>query len=266
MLCADPVVTDATGAATCVATVQGAAGPGSVSFLAGGLIFSPSISFIAAAGAPAVLHIISGNKQTGLSGQNLPEVLTAWLLDAQGNVIPNAPVTWESDGVVLSGESKTSDSQGQVTAHATLGNRPGNATATVHAGGVSATFTFLNSSSGQLASIDGDGQIGNPGQAFGKAIAVRVSAADGSPVVGAPVRFNVVAGPAALQTSNVTTGADGVAKSNVTAGTTRGQSQSQHLQAQTPYNFTCLACRPPPIPSALPTGTELRRLWFPEQS
>ena len=222
VLCTEPAVTDATGAATCLATARGAAGPGSVSFVAGGLLLSPSISFVEAAGAAAVFRIISGNRQNGLNGQDLPELLTAWLMDTQGNTIPNAQVTWESDGAVLSGESKTSDSQGQVTAHATLGNRPGSATVTVHAGSVSAAFTLFNTSSGQLAIVDGDGQIGNPGQPFGKAIAIRVSAADGSPVIGAAVTFTVVTGAAALDTGNAVTGPDGVAQSHVTAGTSQG--------------------------------------------
>jgi uncharacterized protein (TIGR03437 family) len=177
---------------------------------------------VEAAGAPAVFRIISGNRQSGLSGQDLPDALTAWLMDTQGNTIPNAQVTWDSDGAVLSGQSKTSDSQGQVTAHATLGSRPGAATATVHAGTVSATFTLFNTSSGNLAVVDGDGQIGNPGQLFPKAIAIRVSAADGSPAVGAAVAFAVVAGAATLDAGNVVTGADGVAQSHVTAGTSQG--------------------------------------------
>jgi uncharacterized protein (TIGR03437 family) len=222
VLCAEPPVTDASGAATCLATARGAAGPGSVSFLAGGLLLSPSISFMEAAGGPAVFRIISGNRQSGLSGQDLPDALTAWLMDAQGNTIPNAQVTWESDGAVLSGQSTTSDSQGRVTAHATLGSRPGPATVTVHAGTVSTTFTLFNTSSGRLAVVDGDGQIGNPGQAFAKAISIRVSGADGSPVVGAAIAFTVISGAATLDSSNAVTGADGLAQSHVTAGSSQG--------------------------------------------
>lgn len=222
VVCKQVPVTDLTGVATCLATMQGAAGSGSVSFLAGGLISSPKIPFVAAAGQPALVRIVSGNRQSGSDDQTLPRSLTAWLMDAQGNPIPNAQVTWASDGATLTGESKTSDGQGGVTAQATLGNRPGAATVTVHAGSVAATFTLFNTSSGQLTSVDGDGQIGNPGQPFGKAIVIRIVAKDGSPVVGIPVVFTVLSGSAKLQAENVTTGPDGVAQTNVTAGDTQG--------------------------------------------
>ena len=87
LTCAEtPVFTDSNGDASCHATVHGKAGPGSVSFLAGGLLVSPNVAFVAATGDASVIRILSGNRQSGASGQALRLALTALLMDADGNV------------------------------------------------------------------------------------------------------------------------------------------------------------------------------------
>ena len=180
------------------------------------------MAFVAATGDASVIRILSGNRQSGASGQALPLALTALLMDADGNVVSNAQVTWESDAAVLTGRSKTSNSDGQVTAQVRLGDRPGKATVTVHTATSSATFTLFNNSTGQLTPVDGDGQIANPGQRFGKPLSVRVAAPDGSPVAGATVNFSVVAGSGVLDASQTVTGRDGIAQTAITPGNANG--------------------------------------------
>jgi VCBS repeat-containing protein len=93
-----------------------------------GLSGSP-VTFLhaALAGNATRLAIISGDAQTGQVGVQLPAELVVRLIDADGNGVPGAVVTW---GVPIGGGSVTpgnsvTDGDGRASARWTLGSTPG---------------------------------------------------------------------------------------------------------------------------------------------
>lgn len=74
-------------------------------------------------GPPASLTI-SGQPQTGTVGQPLPQSITGTVVDAQGNAVANAVISWVGDGQVFAASSQSSAS-GQISNQWTLGPTAG---------------------------------------------------------------------------------------------------------------------------------------------
>jgi hypothetical protein len=221
--CSEPVpITGGDGTFSCHLIVTGTAGSGSLGFVLGSMAVSPSIAYRIAPASAGLIRLISGNLQAGPSGSLLPLPLTAQLLDSFGNVIPSAPIAWQSSTAAIVSANPATNTSGTASATVRIGSQPGPQTVTVGASGLSAQFQLTDTSLGQLTTTTGNGQIANIDQAFGKPLTVRVANSAGQPLSGRTVVFSVASGAAALENRVVQTGADGTASVNVKAGPRAG--------------------------------------------
>ena len=78
-------------------------------------------------GSAASVVIVSGDNQTGPPGSRLAGDLIVQVLDASGNPVPNAAVTWvvAVGGGSVTPENSTTDANGHATTQWTLGQSPG---------------------------------------------------------------------------------------------------------------------------------------------
>jgi PKD repeat protein len=78
-------------------------------------------------GSAASVVIVSGDNQTGPAGSRLAGDLIVQVLDASGNPVPNAAVTWvvAVGGGSVTPENSTTDANGHATTQWTLGQTPG---------------------------------------------------------------------------------------------------------------------------------------------
>jgi pectate lyase len=103
----------------------------------------------------ASLSIISGDGQTGVVGELLPEALEVWVMDDSGDPIRNRNVTWtvrSGGGEVVNASSKT-NGHGRASAGWVLGTSIGDGSVEVHVdniGGVTFQATAL---AGPLAAV-----------------------------------------------------------------------------------------------------------------
>ncbi|HEY3011767.1 MAG TPA: PKD domain-containing protein [Gemmatimonadales bacterium] len=121
-------ITDAQGRASVQRTLGPTAGQQTTLATSEGLAGSP-VTFVhtATAGNASVLSIVSGNDQTAAAGTRLPGDLVVRLVDAAGNGVPGAAVTWvvgTGGGSVLP-ENTITDEAGRTSAQWTLGPSPG---------------------------------------------------------------------------------------------------------------------------------------------
>jgi uncharacterized protein (TIGR03437 family) len=227
------LLTNANGLATCDIVLTGVVGTGTFYGNVGYFQNTPNFNIRITAGAAGVVRIIQGNNQSGAPGQKLPTALVVQVTDTFGNILTGVPVTWSvvtAGTVTLSSIISTSDPNGEASALATLGGVAGNAQVKVTAGtgatAVSATFTLsVNVPAAGISKVSGDGQSTLVSTGFPAPLVVSVADANGNPVQGATITFQVTSGTATLGTPSVTTGANGQASTTVTAGATAGTIQ-----------------------------------------
>lgn len=124
--------------------------------------------------------------------------------DRQGNPLPDAAVTWTTSDSAIA----TVSSSGLVTA---VG--PGSAQVTAAAGSVSAVAQVsVVQTPAQLQKISGDGQTAVAGQAVSPPPAVQVQDANGNPVAGVGVSFEVISGRGRITAASATTNSNGIAQ------------------------------------------------------
>jgi PKD repeat protein len=120
--------TDADGRASVQRTLGPTAGIQTTMATSEGLAGSPvTFTHTATAGSAAGLSIVSGNEQTGQAGTELPGDLVVRLVDAAGNGVPGAAVTWVvgTGGGRVSPENTVTDEAGRTSSRLTLGPNPG---------------------------------------------------------------------------------------------------------------------------------------------
>jgi uncharacterized protein (TIGR03437 family) len=243
------LLTGADGTASCDLVLNGVVGTGT--FYANVGYFQNTANFIVkiTAGPPGVVKIVQGNNQSGTPGQKLPMALVIQVTDAFGNILGGVPVTWSvvtPGTVTLSSIISTSDSNGEASALATLGNIAGNAQVKVTAGSVSATFTMtVNIPSAGIAKVSGDAQTTLIGTAFPAPLVVSVVDASGNPVQGATVTWTVTGG-ATVGSASTPTGANGQASTTVTAGPSAGGIVVTATTSTFNVNFSLTARLPGP--------------------
>jgi uncharacterized protein (TIGR03437 family) len=185
-----------------------------------------AVPFTVTAGAATTLQIIQGNNQTGGPGQTLQHALVVQATDSGGNVAPGAAVTWQvvtAGTVTLSNVVGTTDSNGDASALATLGNIGGVAQVTATAGSATATFNLTVSiPSAGIQKVSGDQQSAKINTAFASPLTVKVVDSNGNGVTGVQVSFQVASGVATLGSASATTDATGQASTTVSAGATAG--------------------------------------------
>ena len=71
---------------------------------------------------PTDLVVVSGDEQSAKPGDDLPDPLVVKVVDAQGNPVANAPVSWDAGGGgSVSPETAQTDAAGLASARVTLG-------------------------------------------------------------------------------------------------------------------------------------------------
>jgi Bacterial Ig-like domain (group 1) len=92
---------------------------------------------------PTGLVVVSGDEQSAKPGDDLPDPLVVKVVDAQGNPVANAPVSWDAGGGgSVSPETAQTDAAGLASARLTLGADEGVYTVSAAVTGLEAvTFT-----------------------------------------------------------------------------------------------------------------------------
>jgi hypothetical protein len=182
------------------------------------------------AGSPAVLSLVSGNAQTGATGQALATPFTVAVTDANGNPVSGVTVTFAvtAGGGSLSAASVSTSSSGLASTTLTLGANAGTNTVTATSGTLagspvsfSATGTAAPTAT-TLSLVSGNGQTGTAGQALANPFVVEVTNSGGSPVSGVTVTFAVTAGGGSLSATTVSTNSSGLASTTLTLGPNTG--------------------------------------------
>jgi uncharacterized protein (TIGR03437 family) len=252
------VFTDQTGTATCTPVFGGTIGTGTYQIVVGGNYARFAVTTLTVtAGPPAILKIISGDKQSINPRAAAPLPLVAEVDDLGGNPSPGATVAWavvQGTGN-LSNTVTTSDSNGRVSARVTAADVGGQILVQVSLPHTNAQATFtvnVNTVVTQFQIVSGNNQQAVVGTAFAQPLIVQVNN-QSQPVQGAVVNFTVKSGNATLSSSSATTDAQGQAQVTVTAGDTQGQItisaavSGSGIAAQT---FSLTAVPPGPIITA----------------
>lgn len=214
------------GVAKCNLIVEGLIGESSLTVDVGNFVKFPDLRVIVNAGDPIAPTILSGNNQTGKPGATLPQPLSIQVTDNYGNILPGLPVTWDvvtPNSVRLFNTISTTDYSGRSSTSVQLGSNPGKYKVRALVGGKEASFDItIETLATGFAKVSGDNQPVTPiKQQFPSPLVVVVTDAQGKPVSGASVSWTIT-GPGTLNAIASTTGADGRAQVNVTAGTTPG--------------------------------------------
>ena len=179
---------------------------------------------------PETTHVqmVRGDDQIGLPGAALRDPLIVRLVDAAGVGIPNRAVLWvlrAGDGSVTP-TTGTTDAEGYASAEWTLGSEPG--TNSVEAqvpdvGSVVFTATVTGTpGTGSIELVAGDNQQTPVGAQVPTAPSVRVRDANGDPVEGVLVTFQVTGGDGEVSPSQQITDEDGIARVEWTLGDSPG--------------------------------------------
>jgi adhesin/invasin len=215
-------------------------------------------------GTPASILITSGNNQSGPPGATLA-TLTAKILDAAGNPVSGAPVTWQAvnaQAVSLGNVVSTSDGNGIVSAVATLGSTLGATQVQLQTTG-GGTLTPFGVAGGALIQTvfnltvvqagtgrggmpasfritGGNNQSGPPGARLPAQLTAQVLDGASNPLPNVPVVWQAVNPQSASLSAVVSTSdANGMVSAIATLGSTLGpvqvQVQTTNNVAQTPF-------------------------------
>lgn len=251
-------LTNFNGVASCDVVLGPRIGAGTFTATVGYTHSSGAISFQATAGAPGIVQIIQGNNQSGGPGQTLPLALLIHVTDSGGNTLVNTPVTWTvvtPGTVTLSQVVGATDTNGNASALATLGNVAGVAQVTATAGSVTVGFdlTVVVPTAG-LQKISGDQQSATINTAFTSPLVVKVVDSKGNGIAGAQVNFQVTSGSASLGFQQAYTDSTGQADTTVTAGATPGAITITATTSTFSVSFTLTAQGPGPTNLAVVNG------------
>jgi adhesin/invasin len=221
-------VTDASGLASVTRTLGTAAGLQRTLASSDGLAGSPA-AFLhtATAGTAAGVQIVAGDGQTAAPGTRLPQDLAVRVVDADGNPVVGAAVSWvvTAGGGRLEPSTSTTDADGRAGTGWFLGPSVGPNTVQAVVSGVgSATFsaTAVAGSASQVQIISGNDQTAAAGQQLSAELVVRAADAAGNPVAGAAVQWRVRSGGGSVTPASSTTDANGQAGTRWTLGTAVG--------------------------------------------
>jgi adhesin/invasin len=179
------------------------------------------------------LRIVSGENQTAVAGQPLPNALVVEVTDAFGNPIEGVTIAWTAEGGgSVSVASTVTDASGLASVTRTLGSVAGLQRTLASSEGLAGSpAAFLHTATAGTAAgvqiVSGDGQTAAPGTRLPLDLAVRVVDADGNPVVGAAVSWVVTAGGGRLEPATSTTDADGRASTGWFLGPSVGVNSAQ---------------------------------------
>lgn len=227
------------GVVTCDLVLGGKVGTSVVRVTVGGFQ-NFDFPLIVTQGPPKAIRIISGNNQSGIAGQALPNSLLARIDDGFGSLLNGVPVTWTLQsgsatlfqtistsgiGVIQDPNNATGSisSPGLVSTNLRLGNSSGEIRIRVSVTPtIFADFTVTNTLAlSSLTKIDGDTQSAAIGLPFAKTLIVEVKDTNGNVAANTPVTFTANSGVSVSPTVT-NTDSSGRARVNVTAGGTIG--------------------------------------------
>jgi hypothetical protein len=211
-------------------TLGAQTGGQSASASANGLNGSPAVFFATAVPGAGTLVVNAGNNQTAVAGTAVGTPPSVAVRDANNNPVTGISVTFavSSGGGSVTGATQSTNSEGiaQVTSW-TLGSTAGPNYLTATANGVSGSpITFgATGTAGSPTTIvlHGGSTSGTAGYPVATPPSVFVTDANGNPVAGVAVAFQVVSGGGSVSGASQTTDAEGVATvTSWTLGTTAG--------------------------------------------
>jgi adhesin/invasin len=230
-------VTDGEGRTSINRTLGPTAGVQTTLASSEGLAGSPVVfTHTVTAGDPSGVRIVDGNNQTAAPGATLPKDLVVEVIDAAGNPVVAAAVTW----VVTAGEGTlspttgTTDDNGRAATKWTLGATVGTNTAQAIVSGVGQaefTATAATGTASEIRAVSGGGQTGQAGTSLASPLVVQVLDEGENPVSGVAVTWTVESGGGSVSPASATTGADGQASSAWTLGPSIG---AQRVEASAP--------------------------------
>lgn len=165
--------------------------------------------------------------------------LMGTVLDADGDTLTDATVSWESADPTVA----TVSASGLVTA---VGNGTTQVTGNSESASGTATVT-VQQVVDEIAVVSGDGQTGAPGAQLSQALVVQLEDPRDNAVAAVVVTFAVTAGGGSLTATEVTTGADGQASTSLTLGSEVGLNSVTAAVAggtADPATFTTAAVSP----------------------
>lgn len=149
------------------------------------------------------------------------QVVRAAVSDAKGKAMKNATLTWSSSSPAVTVTGAGGDSA-VVTAAAN-----GAATVTARAGeAMGGVEVKVAQAATSLNRASGDFQRGTVGTALGSPLRVQAYDLRGAPAVGVTITFAVASGGGTVSEGSVVTGADGIAATTWTLGTTSGSAHA----------------------------------------
>jgi hypothetical protein len=168
--------------------------------------------------------LLAGDGQSGVAGALLSDSIAARVEDRFKNPVPGVSVQWSAGAAhgTLSPATRITAADGIARAAWTLGltvGQPQSAIADV-TGLTRATVraTARPPSDARLSMVAGDQQRGGRGATLRDSLVVRLTTADGRPLVGAIVRWSATEGGGSLLAAQSATGLDGRAVARWTLG------------------------------------------------
>ena len=178
---------------------------------------------------PTVLSIVSGDNQTGLTGETLTNPFVVEVHDENSNPLENVTVNFAvlTGGGTLNTTPATTNANGQAESTLTLGSDPGTTTVEASVEGLSQTVVFnaeatLPPPMPTTLVVTGDNQAGLTGEELANPFVVEVRNQYGDPMAGVTATFTVTAGDGTLSTITAMTDANGQAEITLTLGSDPG--------------------------------------------
>ena len=179
---------------------------------------------------PTVLSIVSGDNQSGLTGEALANPFVVEVRDENGSVSEGVSVTFTvtaGDGI-LQPEIALTNADGRTESTLTLGDNPGTNMVTVSVEGISQTAVFNAKAALPppmptiLSIVSGGDQSGLTGEALTNPFVVEVRDQYDGTMQGVTVTYSVNEGGGSLNVTTATTDANGLAQSTLTLGSDPG--------------------------------------------
>ena len=255
--------TNASGLASAQYTLGSAPGEETIRASVSGLATSVTFTANAVTGIPTAITIVSGSAQTDTVGKALPGPFVAIVVDAQGNPVAGATVTWTRTAGAGSPANSTSTTSalGLTSVQYTLGTAAGAETVQATVTGVASpavfTATALAGKPTVIAIVAGDGQADTIFKTLSAPFTVKVTDAYGNAVSGATVTWTRTAGFGTPANSTSTTSVTGVATLSYRLGDIAGTETvvASVAGVGTSVTFTATAADIPPEDLGLPIVT-----------
>lgn len=189
---------------------------------------STTLTEIALAGPPATVGTVSGSAQSGTVNTTLPAPLIAKVVDAYGNAIANAQITFADSGLngTFQPNPVVTGANGTASTNLTLPTaaKTNFAVTASSTGATSATFreTSLASSPTSMVTSGGNKQVGTHGTQLPKALQVTVTDQYGNGVPNVTVNFSDNGAGGTFSTPSPITGSQGAASTMYTLPGTPG--------------------------------------------